>query len=55
LAVSILPGIDYELSVADLHPAETLLVQDGAVHLAGLLVRSAMLTRTLATSSAFMS
>src|SRR6266852_2946672 len=38
LAVAILPGIDHELAVSDLHLAVTLLVQDGAVHFAGRLV-----------------
>src|SRR3984893_14101675 len=35
LAVTVLPGVDHELAVSDLHPAITLLVQDGAVHFAG--------------------
>src|SRR5712691_589898 len=38
LAVAILPGVDHELAISHLHPAETLLVQDSAVHFAGGLV-----------------
>src|SRR3984893_13647841 len=38
LAVAILPSIDHELAISHLHPAVTLLVQDGAVHFAGRLV-----------------
>src|SRR3984893_10690581 len=38
LAVAILPGIDHELAVSDLHPAVTLLVQDRLVDAATLFV-----------------
>src|ERR1700730_5508159 len=38
LAIAILPGIEHELSVSDLHPAVTLLVQDRLVDAATLFV-----------------
>src|SRR3984893_7154564 len=38
LAIAILPGIDHELAVSDLHPAVTLLVQDRLVDVAALFV-----------------
>src|SRR3984893_18117409 len=36
LAVTVLPGVDHELAVSDLHPAVTLLVQDRLVDAATL-------------------
>jgi hypothetical protein len=47
LAIAMLPGIDHELAVSDLHPAVTLLVQDGAVHFAGRLVPQRQICRWL--------
>src|SRR5580704_16974652 len=38
LAVTVLPSIDHELAIADLHPAVTLLVQDRLVDAATLFV-----------------
>src|SRR6266478_5823190 len=55
LAVTVLPGVDHELAVSDLHPAVTLLVQDRLVDAATLFVPQHHVIRAAETSAAFMS